>query len=87
MRNAIMEAVKGAIRQGYSWPGGYELFSVQSDGAVLCTACLRRNYRSVSYDTRHGDKHTGWAVSGISCGCDIDGDPVYCDACGKDIGI
>ena len=32
----ILDQVKDAIRNPFAWPGGYPVYTVMSDGALLC---------------------------------------------------
>jgi hypothetical protein len=75
--------VKRAIRDKYAWPGGYELYLVCSDGGVLCTACGRKEWRSIAYAMHH-NLSDGWRVAGIGC-TDTDESDVTCDHCGRTI--
>ena len=45
MKNTIVEQVKQAIREPYAWPGGYPVYVVCSDGAMLCTTCAKDNFK------------------------------------------
>jgi len=39
--------LKQAIRSKYAWPGGYEIFGITSDGACLCTDCMKKEFKSI----------------------------------------
>jgi hypothetical protein len=62
----------------YAWPGGYELFTVQDDGGVLCAPCVLDNWVEVS----SSDGRDGWGIIGWSHTGEDDG-PVICDHCGR----
>ncbi len=59
----ILRAVRHAIRHKYAWPGGYPIYTIMSDGELMCAECARANYRQISNATRHGDRD-GWAAIG-----------------------
>lgn len=91
-RHAI-DRVKEAIRHPYAWPGGYELVAVTSDGALLCTDCLKSEFASVVDSIRNGIDD-GWRVVGLGyeaidagtageCGPDL---VCICDHCGREFG-
>ena len=69
--------LKATLRAGkFTFPGGYELVFITSDGAAICFACARENFALVadSIRTRTDD---GWRIvacdiayhyeSGLSC--------------------
>lgn len=78
-----LDALRIIARDGYAWPGGYELFAVTTDGAVLCRDCVRKEYPAI-YQATVAQDRSGWAVAGCSADCECNG-PVYCDHCGRDI--
>jgi hypothetical protein len=61
---AIMRDVKDAILQPYAWPGGYPKAAICTDGAILCTSCLKTDFRHVAHDTVKG-WNSGWRVAAI----------------------
>jgi hypothetical protein len=64
--------------------GGYQWYAVTSDGALLCEACCRDNYRQIVASTR--DKvPDGWAVAGFTYDGEMD-EPDACAHCGKSLG-
>jgi hypothetical protein len=73
-------ALRAAVRQAYAWPGGYDLIFVTSDGACLCTKCVRKNYRLVS-DSRRKEINDGWRVIAVDASCNSD-EETLCDNCG-----
>lgn len=74
-------SLRAAIRQRFSWPGGYELMAFTSDSGTLCMECCRKEYRQIAWSMRHqcGD---GWWVVGIDAACNYD-EIISCDHCGK----
>lgn len=43
--------------------GGYDWYAVTDDGALLCRACVRQNYRQIVADTL-GKINSGWRIVG-----------------------
>lgn len=80
MKNTILESVKNAIREPYAWPGGYPVFTIMDDGAMLCPECARANYRQIAESTRDHSRD-GWQA----IGADVywEGSPQACGHCGK----
>ncbi len=77
--------VRAALRHGgFAWPGGYALFFITSDGAVLSFKAVRENLRSVLDSTLHKSRD-GWRVVGIDSVENADGEPVICDHTGEAI--
>lgn len=76
-------ALKAAIRTKYAWPGGYELFGICDDGAVLCCDCMRREYHLIAYSRRH-KINDGWRIVAIDCAAEYDSF-IYCVHCNKTI--
>lgn len=56
--------LKDAIRSRYGWPGGYEVFGITSDGACLCTVCMKSEFRQIVW-SRLNKVDDGWRVIGI----------------------
>lgn len=50
-------------RHRYSWPGGYEMAAMCSDGELLCFDCCRNEYKLIA--TYGGDRNSGWCVVGM----------------------
>jgi len=76
-------ALKAAIRTKYAWPGGYELFGICDDGAVLCCDCMQREYHLIAYSRRH-KIDDGWNVVAVDCAANYDSH-IYCVHCNKTI--
>ena len=77
-----MDAVKFAARNPYAWPGGYEVGLITTDGALLCNACVRAEYRQILEHTRDG-LSSGWGASA----CTIiypDMEAEYCSHCSRE---
>ena len=72
--------LRAAIRRPYAWPGGYEVLFVTSDGALLCSACVRKEYRSVSDSIRNA-RNDGWRVEAITLDNELEGHETcaHCD--------
>lgn len=75
--------LKQAIRAKFAWPGGYEIFGITSDGAVLCCDCMRQEYRQIAYARFHRQSD-GWLVTAVDCAANYDSD-VSCEHCNKAI--
>lgn len=73
--------LKRVIRDKYAWPGGYEMFGITSDGAVLCCDCMRKEFRQIAWSRLH-DVNDGWKVEAIGHDGELD-DTTYCDHCNK----
>lgn len=63
MKTATLTDLKSLAREPFVWPGGYPRFAVMTDGAALCVACVRGNYRQVYRDTRD-ESRSDWAFAG-----------------------
>ena len=79
-----MNAARLVARERYVWPGGYALFLVTADGGVLCSDCVRAEYRNI-YDSHKTQTNDGWQPTGIAASAEIDIETVYCDHCGRDL--
>lgn len=71
MKTLDTKTIKQLVRQGYAWPGGYEIFFNTDDGATLTCAEVRDNWRAVCSAVRNG-YGDGWRVIGYELACDID---------------
>ncbi len=49
--NTRINRVKQALRDVYSWPGGYPIQFFAYDGGI-CHKCVRQNFRAVVNDTK-----------------------------------
>jgi hypothetical protein len=65
----------------FAWPGGYELFAVTDDGAVLCFDCCKNEAENIT-DAFEGD---GWFVTGVDSMANCD-EPQSCDHCYRVVG-
>jgi hypothetical protein len=86
-RLGIARQVKQAIRHPYAWPGGYPLSIIMRDGAAICPACAKQEWRQIAHDTiRAGWEQTGWSAVGVDilweggntcdhCGANLDAYP------------
>ena len=66
-----LKQAKEAIRTGYAWPGGYELFGIADDGNLLCCKCMRDNFRAIVDSTKHSI-HDGWCIDAIGSSADLE---------------
>lgn len=75
---------KATLRAGkYTFPGGYELFFITSDGATLCFDCARENFAWVA-DSIRTDTSDGWKIAA----CDIVEhyeSGLSCDHCSREL--
>lgn len=79
------KALKKAIRNGpYTWPGGYPMYFITSDGAALSFQAVLENYCTVLSSMRHG-VNDGWRVVGVDINwedrgltCDHSGGQIEC---------
>ena len=76
----IIGQVKRAIREPYAWPGGYPIYTVMSDGELLCPECARENFRQIVADTnaRYGGS---WRAAGADI--KYEGPDEQCAHCSK----
>ncbi len=71
---------KASLRAGgYTFPGGYTLAFITSDGCVLCFDCAEKEARLV-LDSIRRDIRDGWQVAGLINADDCDGG-ITCDHC------
>lgn len=76
---------KASLRAGgYTFPGGYTLALVTTDGGALCFDCARKEARQI-LDSIRTDCRDGWRVDGIMNADECDY-PISCDHCGAFIG-
>ena len=63
MQKQILEQVKRAIRQPYAWPGGYPVYTILTDGTLLCRTCARENFKLIAHSTKTQSRD-GWQAAG-----------------------
>lgn len=61
-RAPLLEALRTLAR--YQTHPGYVWAMVADDGELVCTPCVRANYRKIFRDTRD-NTHSGWCCMGI----------------------
>ena len=83
MRELSSLELRKYIRTKYVWPGGYELFGICNDGAVLCCDCMRKEYYQIAYSRRH-KINDGWRVVAIDYAANYD-NYTYCEHCNRTI--
>lgn len=71
------------IRAKYTFPGGYELFGICNDGAVLCCDCMRNEYNQIAYSRRY-KINDDWRIVAIDCAANYD-NHIACAHCNKTI--
>jgi hypothetical protein len=82
--NIVKAQVRAFARSnGIAWPGGYPLYAVTADGAVLSAAAVRGEYRQVIRATKSRDTHSGWCIDAI--GVHWEGEPLVCEHTGATI--
>lgn len=64
--------------------GGYEWYAVTDDGAVLCAACVRANYRQIVDSTRNRLRD-GWQVIGVTYSGEME-ENTDCAHCNRSLG-
>ncbi len=79
-----LHMVRYVAREKFAWPGGYELFIITNDGGLLCSFCVKENYRNVLHSTKY-DFNDGWKA--VFMGNDGELEDDYCSHCGKEMGI
>lgn len=71
---------KASLRAGaHTFPGGYSLAFVTTDGGAICFACARKEARLI-LDSIRGRYHDGWQVDGLINADEHDG-TTRCDHC------
>ena len=75
---------KATLRAGrYTFPGGYELFFIASDGATICFDCARENFALVA-DSIKTDARDGWKI--VACDiADYYESGLSCDHCSREL--
>ena len=81
---STVSQLKSTLRAGkYTFPGGYAVYFITSDGAVLSHDSVRSEFRNVA-DSIRSKANDGWRVIGIGCTCDDDEIP-NCDHSGSPV--
>ena len=85
IRNNPADMAAMVARDGYAWPGGYELVIVTDDGAVLCSDCVQANYDQVYREAISKERGCGWKPAAVGAiGSNIDeAEYMACGHCGK----
>lgn len=78
-----LDKLKMAAREQYTFPGGYELIAITFDGELLCSDCVRVNYKECLHDTKH-KWHTSFEIVDVVSESELE--DVFCDHCYKAIG-
>jgi hypothetical protein len=77
--------LKATLRAGpFAWPGGYAVYFVTADGALLSFDAVREEFRTIADAIRRDDARGGWRVSAASSTADNDGE-IWCDHTGRTI--
>lgn len=70
---------KASLRAGgHTFPGGYSLAFITTDGTSICFECARKEARLILDSIRH-QYHDGWQIDGLYT-VDADGG-TWCDHC------
>jgi hypothetical protein len=72
--------IRCVARERYAWPGGYELFVVTTDGGLICSGCVREEYRNILDSTKKGIRD-GWCVMGITNESELELYEDFCSLC------
>lgn len=80
-----MGAARYVRRDRYTWPGGYPLALITTDGGLLCADCVAVNFSNISWAHRNRCSD-GWRPAGMMVveepgrdTCDHCGAPIYQD--------
>jgi hypothetical protein len=77
--------LKSAIRSGaYTFPGGYPLFFITSDGGALSFDSVKSNFRAVLWSIRN-NVNDGWRV--VGCEANWEDGELTCDHSGNRISL
>lgn len=76
-----LESVRALAR--YKFHGGYTWAAVADDGALICTPCIRENYRQVYRATKTRDR-SGWECVGVANSGEDD-DSARCAHCDRQL--
>ena len=63
MNRQAINQLKDAIRHPYAWPGGYPVYPIMDDGALLCIECARKEFKTILDSTRK-ETRDGWQCTG-----------------------
>ncbi len=83
--------LKASLRNGpYCWPGGYEIVYITNCGEILCSACVKKEFKQIAYDFLN-NCDTGWHINAACYEAsnpeDLDEDlKSYCSHCNKEFG-
>lgn len=72
--------IKHAIRNKFAWPGGYAIFGICSDGGILCTDCMEKNFRQILWSVKDNISD-GWKIEAITCAANMDLEDDLCAHC------
>ena len=65
---ANIKAAKGFLQQlkdgAYAWPGGYPMFFITADGAVISFRAAQEEKAQIVDSLLHGQRQSGWYVEG-----------------------
>jgi len=76
---------KATLRAGpYAWPGGYALYFITADGAVLSFSAARSEFPTIAAAIRDNRTGEGWRIVATGCTADDDDTPA-CDHTGRPI--
>jgi hypothetical protein len=79
-----IDQIKSAIRNKFAWPGGYALFGICSDGEMLCSNCMRENFRQILWSVKNNSRD-GWRVDCITSSGEVELDGDRCAHCGREL--
>jgi len=72
-------------RNPYAWPGAYDILLLTHDGGLLCSKCVKGNFKSI-LDSCRTDCLDNWMPSGTYiASCNVD--ECQCDNCYKKFGM
>lgn len=63
----------------FAWPGGYPMFALTGDGAVLCHKCCKTERETIGTTTGND----GWCVVGLDI--NWEDEHLFCDHCSGQI--
>lgn len=80
-----LQDIKRTLRNGkFAWPGGYPLYFITSDGAVLSFEAVRKRWRDVCEAHIIPAWHnSGWRI--VACEINWEDPALYCDETGERI--